>query len=164
MLSTKRQFSSISQSNSAPCKHDAEVKVVFSETVNLSMNNVSKASLPSCRHLPAMMSLEKGHQGFCYYSLVAVSTWLAEKRHINISINLLTKSICEPTINKFMPIRNKLTQFCQWADKEQHNLKPMKEPTVKNEQNMIFLNQHNIIKKKLECNGHRATMTMEQMR
>lgn len=78
--------------------------------------------------------------------MVALSTWLAEKRHINVSINLLTKSICEPTINKFVPIRNKLTQLCQWVDEEEHNLKPMKGPTVKNELNMISLNQHGLIK------------------
>lgn len=79
---------------------------------------------------PAVMSLEEGLLG--YKSVVAVSTRQAEKRHINMSINLLTKSICEPTINKFVPIRNKLAQLCQWADKEQHNLKPIEEPTMKN--------------------------------
>lgn len=72
------------------------------------------------------MILEEGLLG--YYSVVAVSTLQAEKHHINMSINLLTKSICEPTINKFVPIRNKLAQLFQWADKEQHNLQPMKEP------------------------------------
>lgn len=51
MPATVQQFSPISPSNSAACEHDAEVKVVFSETVNLSMNDVSKASLLSYRHL-----------------------------------------------------------------------------------------------------------------
>ena len=51
MPSTVWQFSSTRQSNSAPCKHGAEVKVVFTETLNLSRNNVSKASALSYRHL-----------------------------------------------------------------------------------------------------------------
>lgn len=102
------------------------------------------------------MILEEGLLG--YYSVV-----IAEKHHINMSINLLTKSICKPTINKFVPIRNKLAYLCQWADKEQHNLKPIEEPTMKNEQTMIFLNKHNILEKKSECDDHRSTR-MEQMK
>lgn len=58
--------------------------------------------------------------------MVAVSEWLAEERspcHINMSINLLTTSICERTINKFSPIRNKLTLLCLWAENEEHKFK-----------------------------------------
>lgn len=94
--------------------------------------------------------LVKGSLRRPYYSVAAVSTWLAETHHINMSINLLTKSICEPTINKFVPIRNKLTQLCQWADEEEHNPKPINEPSVKSELNMMFLNQHGLKKKKRE--------------
>lgn len=43
------------KTNSAACRHDAEVKVFTLHTVNLNMNNVSKV----CVYLtaPAMMSL-----------------------------------------------------------------------------------------------------------
>lgn len=135
------QFYPISQSNSAPCKHDAGVKM--RETVNLSMNDdVTKLSLLSYRHLP-WWACKRAIRAFYYHCVFEVSTWLAEEQspcHINMNINLLTISICKPMINKFLPIRNKLTQLCQWADKKEHNLKAMEEPTVKNERNMIFLN------------------------
>lgn len=118
------------------------VKVVFSETVNPSANNVSKVSLPSYRHLPwwackrvisasAIAQRSESAHGQQRNDHLVTLTW-ALTSWPDLSTSLQSTSS--------LPIRNKLTRLCQWADREEHNLKPTEEPTVKNERNMIFLN------------------------
>lgn len=87
MLSTERQFGSISQSNSAACKHAAEVNVVSSQAVNLSTNNVSKHG-----HLAG--ACHRGARRRARYYLRGCSVGRpAEKHHISATgINPPTKS------------------------------------------------------------------------
>lgn len=148
----------ITCSSTKQCRNSAP-REPRSECFSKSEREPSVKGIAAISQAPAMMSLYKHHQRLCYYSIVAVSTRLTEEpspSHINISINLLTISIWEPKVNKFLPIRSKLPQLCEWADEEEHNLKPMETQTVRNDQTMISLNQHGIIKKKLQCDGHKA--------
>lgn len=86
MLSTERQFGSISQSNSAACKHAAEVNVVSSQAVNLSTNNVSTHG-----HLAGAC-----HGGACRWARYYLRGYSAAENthHISAaSVNPPTKSI-----------------------------------------------------------------------
>lgn len=96
MLSTERQFSSISQSNSAAVrKHAAEVNVVSSQAVNLSTNNVSKHG-----HLAGACHGGARGRARCYLRGCSVD---GRRRNITLARRALTRRphLCETTINKF---------------------------------------------------------------
>lgn len=150
---TVRPFPSINQSNSAV----GEVKG-FSHS-KYESKCWAKCMPAIVQHLPWWGC--KGAINAFVITLRAVSSWLAEEqspRHIITDINLLTISFYEPTINKFLPIRNKLTALCWWVDKNKDHFKANWRATLWGMSEIwVFLINTAKWQRKLVHNGCRST-------